>query len=133
LPSRTRGTKDEEETDEVYFSPDMIVSLVLASTDEFRFEDLVQKVTSLRSAVPFEMRDGPHGVLSSEVEVREALASLLQEGLCSGWVEAVTMRYPDACRRDIPLRLRDLLADEPGLKDTLDRVLAQIGLPPTLR
>lgn len=130
ISSKPGGTKDgDDRTHGGYFTLDLVVSLALASMEEFRFEDLVQKITVLRNAVPFEMRDGPNRVLSSEVEVREALPSLIEEGLCSGWVEAVRMRYADRCRQSIPIRLRELVADEPGLKDTLDKMLAQIGLP----
>ena len=126
---KARGTKvKEERTHEEYFSLDLIASLVLTSIGEFSFEDAVKRITTLRQAVPFEIRDGPDRVLSSETEVRGALPSLLGEGLCNGWIEAVTMRYPDRCRKDIPIRVRELLADSPELKDTLDKILAQIEL-----
>ncbi len=127
-----RDNKDER-THEACLSLDLVSSLALASMGEFCFEDLVQKIIALRRAVPFEVRDGPDRVISSEDELRKALPDLLQEGLCSGWIEAVTMRHADWCRQNIPIRLRELEADEPGLKDTLDRVLAQIRMPQASR
>ncbi|MDA4135038.1 MAG: hypothetical protein OK441_05665 [Thaumarchaeota archaeon] len=134
-PWRARGMRDnkDERTHEACLSLDLVSSLALASMGEFCFEDLVQKIIALRRAVPFEVRDGPDRVISSEDELRKALPDLLQEGLCSGWIEAVTMRHADWCRQNIPIRLRELEADEPGLKDTLDRVLAQIRMPQASR
>ena len=118
----------QEPVQKTCFSLDLISSLLLASRDEFRYTDIAEGMVALKKAIPFEMRDNRDRILSSEVEVLVALRDFLDEGLAEGWIEAVTMRYPDRCRKDIPIRVRELLADRPGLKDTLDKILAQIEL-----
>lgn len=107
---------------------DIITSLVFASCNDFHEGDIVEKVIALKRAVPFEMRDLQRRILSTDEAIQEAVHGLLDEGLHSGWVEAVTMRYAEDGRRGIPYRLKELMADSPSLKDTLDKILAHTGL-----
>lgn len=127
--SRRRGRQSPTE-EERYFTADLITSLVLGGTcDEFRREEIVERVIELKRSVTFEMRHLGR-VVSTDDEIQAAVGDLLDEGVSNGWIEAVTMRYPEGCRQDIPLRLREELAESPMLKDTLGMILARVGLPP---
>jgi hypothetical protein len=127
---RSRQDDEKEPAQETYFDVDLITSLALASRGELRCRDVVEGVIALKKAVPFEMRDYRDRILSTNAEIRGAVEELLAEGVHEGWIEAVTMTYADRHRRDVPLRLRELLADRPSLKETLDRILVHIGSSP---
>jgi hypothetical protein len=111
------------------FSLDLIASLLFASRERFTYEDTAERMIRLRKAVDFEMRDTTGSVLSSDDDIRSALRELFDEGVHNGWIEAVTARYSDRSRQDIPVRLKKLLTDEPLLKDKLIDILAYTGLP----
>jgi hypothetical protein len=126
--SRRRGRQSPTE-EERYFTVDLITSLVLDTCDEFRREEVVARVIDLKRSVTFEMRH-MGSVVSTDDEIQAAVGDLLDEGVSNGWIEAVTMRYPEGCRQDVPLRLREELAESPSLKGTLRMILAKVGLPP---
>ena len=128
LFSRRRGRQAPTE-EERYFTVDLITSLILDTCEEFRREEIVARVIELKRSVAFEMRHMGR-VVSSDEEIRAAVGDLLDEGVSIGWIEAVTMRYPEGCRQDIPLRLREELAETPSLKGTLGTILAKVGLSP---
>ena len=109
------------------FSVDLITSLVLASCGDVRRSDVVERVIVLKRTVPFEMEHLGR-ILSTEEEIRKVVEELLAEGVSDGWLEAAVVRYPDDLREELPERLRELLEYDPSLKDTLDRILARVGL-----
>ncbi|MDG7022942.1 MAG: hypothetical protein JRN45_00315 [Nitrososphaerota archaeon] len=125
---RTIGGKVEQgPAAKARFSLDLVASLVLASCEEFRSSEIADKVAALTKAVPLELLDLQGKAFSSDTEIRTALLDLLDEGMHSGWIVAKTMRYSDNSRRDVPLRLNELLADDPSLKEPLDRILTHLG------
>lgn len=124
-----RGKPQDAVTEERYFTVDLITSLVVSIRDEFRREEIVERVIELKKSVPFEMRHLGR-VVSTDDEIRTSVEDLLDEGVANGWIEAVTMRCADDCRQDIPLRLREELKESPSLRGTLGMILAKAGLPP---
>ena len=127
---RRTGKIEQEPAAKARFSLDLVASLVLASCEEFRFSEIADKVAALTKVVPLELLDYQGRVLSSDTEIRMALLDLLDEGLHNGWIKTKTMRYSNSSRREVPLRLRELLTDDPSLKEPLDRILTHLGQPP---
>jgi hypothetical protein len=125
-----QGDYGKERSGEAYFDIDLIVSLALASHEEFSARDIAEEVVALKKSVPFDMRDWKGRILATDEMIWVAVEELLAEGVHEGWIEPLTMTYPDRSRRGIPLRLRELLTDSPLLGETLSRILAHVGLPP---
>jgi len=109
------------------FSVDLITSLVLASSGDIRRSEVVEKVILLKRTIPFEMEHLGR-IVSTQDEIRKAVEELLAEGVSDGWLEATVVRYSDEQRKELPERLKELLEYDPSLKDTLDRILARVGL-----